>query len=436
MPAMILSVEEGSIAACLGIQSGDVLLSIDGHDITDVLDYRFYMTESQITLALMRAGKPFTVTAKKDQYADIGLEFDSYLMDKQHSCTNKCVFCFVDQMPKGMRKTLYFKDDDSRMSFFFGNYVTLTNMTDEDIRRIIKMKLSPINVSVHTTDPALRIEMMKNPRSGKVLHYIQELCAAGIKVNAQLVLCPGINDGDALDRTLGDLAKLYPNLQSIACVPVGLTKFREGLAPLTGYTPKTAAETVARIHQFADMMQKLHGERVAYPSDEFFLAANIPIPDPAYYGGFDQLEDGVGMLALLKDEFLDALEQDERGAVSRRCTVATGEAAAPWIRTLAAQAMQKLSGLVVEVRMIQNDFFGPQINVAGLVTGTDIKRQLSGAAIGEELLIPQVMLRHEGDCFLDDVTVAELSGFIGCPVRAIPNDGYLLYQAMTGAVEG
>lgn len=432
MPVLIQSVEPESYAECAGIQAGDVLLAIDQNKINDVLDYRFYVTSPTITLHLMRSGAAFSAKIKKDEYDDIGLEFETYLMDKQHSCKNKCIFCFVDQMPKGMRKSLYFKDDDSRMSFLFGNYITLTNLTDADIDRIIKMKISPVNISVHTTDPELRVKMMKNPAAADSLRFIKKLCDAGIKVNSQLVLCPGYNDGEALERTLNDLGTLYPNLQSIACVPVGLTRFRENLEPLKSYDQPRAAQTIAIIHRFADQMMEKHGERVAFPSDEFFLKAKQSIPQPEYYGEFDQLEDGVGVLALLESEFMDAMEMDNDTDDCADLTVLTGTAAFPLIDSLAQRIQDKKPGLKIEVHAIVNRFFGESINVAGLVTGQDIVGQMKNQHIGSRVLVPSVMLRREQDKFLDEMTVEQLEAELGAPVKPVDNDGWQLYDAMSG----
>lgn len=436
MPVLIQSVGENSHAARAGVRAGDVLVSIGGNPIGDVLDYRFYMTERSLSLEFLRGRERYTAEIRKREYDDLGLEFETYLMDRQRTCKNKCVFCFVDQMPSGMRETLYFKDDDSRMSFLFGNYITLTNLTDADVERIIKMRISPVNISVHTTDPELRVRMMKNPRAADSLRYIGELCAAGIKVNTQLVLCPGWNDGEALSRSLDDLGALGENLQSIACVPVGLTRFRETLAELRGYDAAGAAETIERIHRFAQRMQAERGARVAYPSDELFLKAGLPIPPPEYYGEFDQLEDGVGVMALLRDEFERALALDDEKIAPDALSAATGTAAAPLIKELAAQAMARHPGLKIDVYPIQNDFFGKSINVAGLVTGKDLRAQLGGKCRGGRLLLPSVMLRHEGDRFLDDMTVGELADALGAEIEMVDNDGYQLYDAMTGRTEG
>ncbi|RGX56043.1 DUF512 domain-containing protein [Anaerotruncus sp. AF02-27] len=432
MPVLIQSVERRSYAERAGIRPGDTLLTIDQNPVNDVLDYRFYMTNPVIELHLLRGGAAYSAQIKKGEYDDIGLEFETYLMDKQHSCKNKCIFCFVDQMPKGMRETLYFKDDDSRMSFLFGNYITLTNLTDADIDRIIKMHISPVNVSVHTTDPALRVRMMKNPNAAGSLRYLKRLTDAGIKVNTQLVLCPGYNDGEALEKSLNDLGVLYPNLQSIACVPVGLTRHREGLPALRPFDAAGAADTIERIHRFAGRMQALHGERVAYPSDEFFLKAGQPIPDAAYYGEFAQLENGVGLIALLKDEFEAAFASDGCADAAFDGAVVTGTAAAPLLRELAGKVSERFSKVHIRVYPITNRFFGETINVAGLVTGGDIVSQLAGKPLGEKVLLPSVMLRHERDRFLDDMPVGELAEKLGVPVEPIDNDGYQLYDAMTG----
>lgn len=433
MSVTIAGVEPGSIAAKKGILPGDILEAINGEAIRDVLDYRFYMTDTRLSLSLRRNGEPFSVPVRKGEYDDLGLEFETYLMDRQHTCRNKCIFCFVDQLPRGLRDSLYVKDDDSRMSFLFGSYVTLTNLTEEDIRRIIKMRLSPINISVHTTDPELRVRMLKNPRAADSLRFIPMLTQAGIRVNTQLVLCPGINDGPALERSLRDLAEYRPGLGSIALVPVGLTGHREGLYPLRPYTREEARQVLDIAGAFQEEMLQKHGSRVAYPADEFFLLAELPIPEAEYYEDFDQLEDGVGLWALLRQEFLDALEQEEGRPLSRRVSVATGTAAAPLLSALAALAEEVFPGLTVTVHGIPNRLFGGAVNVAGLLCGGDIARGLSGMELGEELLIPSVMLRHETDKFLDDTTVPWLEEQTGVPVRVVDNDGAQLLDAMLGA---
>jgi putative radical SAM enzyme (TIGR03279 family) len=365
----------------------------------------------------------------------LGLEFASYLMDRQHHCKNKCIFCFVDQMPPGMRETLYFKDDDARLSFLFGNYITLTNLRQKDIDRMIKMHISPVNISVHTMDPALRQKLMGNPAAASSLDFLRQLAAAGIKINTQLVLCPGINDGEQLVRSLQELGNLYPSVESIAAVPVGLTKYREGLFPLRPYTQEEARAVIETIHRFSEDFLAREGVRLAYPADEFFLMAQMPIPDDEYYGEFNQLENGVGLLSLLRREIADELEDWEDEGLSRRVSLATGEAAAPFLREQIAQIKKRFPGLDCTVYEIRNDYFGEHITVAGLVTATDLIRQLKGKDLGEELLIPGVMLRHEQDRFLDDQTIEDVQRALGVSVRTVDNDGTQFLLALLGAYD-
>lgn len=437
MSVRIEFVEPGSLCALKHIASGDELLEINGHIIDDVLDYRFYLQERRLELLLLSAdGKTRTVRLKKsDEYDDIGLGFCSYLMDSQRRCKNKCVFCFIDQMPAGMRESLYFKDDDSRLSFLFGNYITLTNLTEHEIQRIISMHISPVNVSVHTTNPELRVRMMKNPSAGESLKILQRLADAGIKLNAQLVLCPGINDGDELRRSLSDLGKLYPSLQSIAAVPVGLTDYREGLEPLEAYTRETANGVIEIIDEFNAHFEYFKGERLAFASDEFYLKAQRDIPEASYYGEFSQLDNGVGLLALMRDEFLDALENtDSAGCFPRSISLATGEAAYPLMSELCALAQEKFDGLSINVYEIKNSFFGKNITVAGLITGKDFYSRLRTCELGDELLIPAVSLRHEGDMFLDSMSLSELEKKLGVKVSAVGNDGYELLSRIKGGL--
>ena len=432
MSVIIKGVAPGSPAARKGILPGDTLEAINQNPIRDVLDYRFYMTNTKLDLFLRREKKSLLLRVRKGEYDDLGLEFETYLMDRQHTCRNKCLFCFVDQLPQGLRDSLYVKDDDSRMSFLFGSYVTLTNLAEEDIRRIIKMRLSPINISVHATDPELRVKLLKNPRAADSLRYIPMLVEGGIRVNAQLVLCPGINDGPALEKSLWDLAGYWPGLGSIALVPVGLTGHREGLYPLRPYTREEARAVLALAERFQEEMLQKHGSRIAYPADEFFLLAEQPIPQADYYGEFDQLEDGVGLWALLSQEFTDALEAEAPRPLSREISIATGTAAAPLLASLAALAEEVFPGLSVTVHGIPNRLFGGAVNVAGLLCGKDIAWGLAGKELGEELLLPAVMLRHEKDKFLDDTTVPWLEGQTGTPIRLVENDGARLLDAMLG----
>lgn len=434
MAVKIDGIESGSPADRVGMYAGETLLRINGNEIRDVLDYRFYMVDTHLCLeALTPEGNKKEYQIYKEEYQELGLLFSTYLMDRQQSCKNRCIFCFIDQMPKGMRPSLYFKDDDSRMSFLFGNYITLTNMEEEDIKRIIKMRISPVNVSVHTTNPELRVKMMANPKAADSLRYLRMLADGDIRINVQLVLCPGINDGEELRRTLSDLEALLPSLESVSCVPVGITKYREGLFPLRPYTPSEAGAVIDLIHSFSDRFEQQYGSRIAYPADEFFLKAGRKLPGVEYYGDFSQLESGVGMMTLLEDEFTLALEDlKEEKSLPRRLSLATGKAAFPLIEKLAHRLEQKLPQVHIQVYGIENDFFGEEITVSGLVTGTDLTRQLSGRELGEVLLIPSTMLRQGEDCFLDDMTVKEAESLLGIPICPVPNDGFRLVQAMAG----
>lgn len=430
MAITIAAVEPGSAAQRAGIVPGMGLVSIGGQPIRDVLDYRFYMTDAVLDLVLETAEGPSALRVRKGEYDDLGLTFDTYLMDRQHHCRNKCIFCFVDQLPPGMRDTLYFKDDDSRMSFLFGSYVTLTNQTEEDIRRIIKMHISPINISVHTTNPELRVRMLGNPKSGQVLDYIPMLTDAGISVNAQLVLCPGINDGPELTRSLYDLARYAPGLQSIALVPVGLTRHRQGLYPLRPYTRDEARQVLATADAFNREMTEKIGHPLAYGADELFLLGEVPFPDPSYYGDFHQLEDGVGLSALLLQEFTEALDWEEGTPISRETSLATGVAAAPLLTRLAQSLGEKYPGATPHVYPVPNRLFGSGVNVTGLLCGQDIIDHLKGKPLGEALILSSVMLRHEGR-FLDDLTPQDVEAALGIPVRVSDGTGADLLAAWT-----
>lgn len=428
----ITGIEKNSYAAKAHIVAGDILVSINGNPITDVLDYRFYITEKKLDITLDRRGETVSVTIKKPQYDDIGLEFATYLMDKKHSCKNKCVFCFIDQNPKGMREDIYFKDDDSRLSFFFGNYITLTNLTDADIDRVIKMRISPINISVHTTNPELRVKMMKNKNAGKVLSIIDRFNAAGIKLNCQLVLCPGYNDGAELERSLTDLCALE-NAECIAAVPVGVTAYREGLEKLETFNKETAGAVIDIIDRFGDFCQKKYGDRRVYAADEFYILAEREMPGAEYYGDFLQLENGVGMWALMKKEVEDALaDTEETSGAPRKVSLATGEAAYPLIASVAKLCEEKRAGLKCNVYAVKNEFFGGKITVSGLVTATDIIKQIGDKDLGDELLIPASMLRSEGDMFLDSITLKELSERLNIKITPVANDGYELTEAIIG----
>lgn len=414
-----------SRAARAGIEAGDILISINGKEIRDVLDYRFYLADSKIDIVLERNGKRFEKTVKKQEYDDIGLDFETPLMDKKLSCENKCVFCFIDQLPKGMRETLYFKDDDSRLSFLHGNYVTLTNMKERDIDRIIEMHISPVNVSVHTTNPELRCKMMHNKRAGEVLSYLQKLADANIGICAQIVLCKGLNDKEELDRTLHDLIKLYPALQSVAIVPSGLTKFREGLYPLEPFTKEDARSVIAQINAYGDWCLSQYGTRLFFPADEFYIKAELPLPSDEFYEDYSQIENGVGMLTDFKSSIDFELEDITPYAdysKPRSVSIATGYAAYPHILEISKKLEQTFGGLRISVYKIKNDFFGDSITVAGLLTARDICAQLKDKELGDALLISAATLRADGEVFLDDITPEELSRELCVEVVPVRNE--------------
>ena len=424
-------------AARAGVRAGDVLIAINGNEISDVLDYRFYLTECDVVLSLTREGAPYEVVIRKEMYDDIGLEFETPLMDKKHCCANRCIFCFIDQLPEGLRPSLYFKDDDSRLSFLHGNYITLTNLGEKDIDRIIKMHISPVNVSVHTTNPELRCEMMKNARAGKVLSYLDRLAEAGIRICGQIVLCRGINDGEELSRSMRDLARLHPSLSSVSIVPAGLTKYREGLYPLTSFTKEECRAVIEQVNAFGDECERTYGDRIFCCADEFYLKAGLPLPAEAYYGDYEQIENGVGMLRSLYEEFaaeMDFLDEylPADGMKPRRVTLVTGKAAAPMLKELCAMLAARVPAFGAEVVAIENNFFGPEITVAGLLTGKDVCEQLASRDLGDEVLYPATMLRAEGDLFLCGMTPAELEKTLKVPTRAVKNEGAALVAALLG----
>lgn len=436
MAVRITSVEPGSPARRARIHKGDTLISINGNAITDVLDYRFYMTDEHLEILLCDQEKKLrTVVVEKDEYDDLGLEFETYLMDRQMGCKNACIFCFVDQTPPGMRKSLYFKDDDTRMSFLFGNYTTLTNLKEGDIQRIIKMHISPINISIQTMNPALRVQMMKNPFAGESLKFVRMLTEGGIKINTQIVLCPGYNDGEQLEYSLSELAKLGPNVQSIAVVPVGLTRYREKLTPLRGFFPQEAVEVVKTMERWGEYFCKEYGTRTAYASDEFYILAGKDFPPYEFYEDFAQLENGVGMMTLMQHDFAQALKeaQLEQSPAAHRCTIATGQLAYPMMQDFAERVQQAFPQVQVQVKKIRNDFWGPTITVAGLITGQDLLAQLEGLDLGSELLIPANMLRHEQDRFLDDLTLEQVQETLGVPVLPVENNAFELLARMLGS---
>lgn len=436
MSVVISAIEPNSPAARTKICSGDVLVSINGREIMDVLDYRFYQEDKKIIAKIINSkGKCKKIRIIKDEFEEIGLLFDTYLMDEKRRCKNRCVFCFIDQLPKGLRDSLYFKDDDSRLSFLFGNYITLTNITEHEVERIINMHISPINISVHTTNPELRVKMMTNKDAGKALEIIERFNDAGISMNCQLVLCPELNDGKELERSLRDLTGLQ-NVECIAAVPVGLTKFREGLAPLKPFDEQTAGAVLDIIDRYGDECIEKYGERRVYGADEFYLISKRDIPLAQYYGDFRQLENGVGLWALLKQEAKEALQDIPYEETPRKLSIATGEAAFPLIKSIVDDCTAKNPLLDCGVYAVKNNFFGEKITVSGLVTATDIIEQLSGKDLGDELLIPTSMLRSEGDMFLDSITLDELEEKMNVSVVPTENNGEELVYNILGRREG
>ena len=423
----IVSVDKHSRADMAGIKAGDNLISINGREICDVLDYRFFLAEKSIILKLSRENEELEVTIKKQQYDDIGLDFETPLMDKKHSCENKCVFCFIDQLPKGMRKTLYYKDDDSRLSFLHGNYITLTNLHDKDIDRIIEMHISPVNISVHTTNPDLRVQMMHNKRAGEVLSYMKRLADAGISLCGQIVLCKGLNDGEELERSMRDLSELFPAMQSVSIVPAGLTRYRQKLYPLEGFTKEESAAVIAQVDKFAKAFEEKNGSRMFFCSDEFYLKAELPLPEESYYEGYPQIENGVGMITSLMTEFKEELnyldEYLENYKAPRHVSIATGVAAYDTIKSMAAELEARIEGLQIDVYKIINNFFGETITVSGLLAGKDLSEQLAGKNLGELLIFPANALRADGDLFLDDMSPEELSEKLGVPVSPSRESG-------------
>ncbi len=437
MSVIISGIVPKSPADRAKIKEGDTLLTINQNRIDDVLDFRFYELESRLTLQLAdKNGRLKTVKIKKDEFEDLGLLFETYLMDKQHSCKNKCIFCFIDQLPKNMRSSLYFKDDDSRLSFLFGNYITLTNITEHEIERIIKMHISPINVSVHTTNPELRVKMMANPRAREVMEILKRFSDADISINCQLVLCPEINDGDELVRSLADLKTLLPSLNSIALVPVGLTKHREGLFPLKPYTKEGARAVIETAEKFGNELLSEFGTRVVYPSDEFYLKAELPLPDFDFYEDFPQIENGVGLIRDFEKGAECSIGDIENSPSKQLCiSFATGVDAAPIIRDTLLKLENKLPSVKTSVYAIQNDFFGHSITVAGLVTATDIIAQLKNKDLGTALVLPDVMLRHENDKFLDNLTVKDIETALNIPVYITASSGEGLIDTVLKIIE-
>lgn len=429
MSTVIASLDAGSPAEKAGIKVGERLVSVNGHQMVDVLDYRFYCYDPVLILDLeTEDGKLRSVKVKKEEGEELGLNFDSYLMDEPRPCSNHCLFCFVDQTPPGMRETLYFKDDDARLSFLMGNYITLTNLSDREVQRIIDLRISPINVSVQATDPQLRRVLLGNVNADKSLEHMRSFGKAGIVMNGQIVVCPGWNDGDQLRRSIEDLMEI--GFESCSIVPVGLTKYREKLAKIQPVTAEKAAEIIDIVDEYGALCLEKYGTRRFFCADELYIKAGRALPEEEYYEEYQQLENGVGMLRSLINEFKYALEDVDADAAPSSVTVATGKAAEPYLAELFASAKSKCPALEGEVVGVWNDFFGHTIDVAGLVTGQDLIAQLKKRDLGERVLIPANMLRHGGDVFLDDVTVEDVARELDRPVEVVEVDGYSLVDAI------
>ncbi len=432
MASRIVAVDRGSPAARAKLRPGMLLEKINGHDIRDVLDYRYWSEEPKLLLELRdERGRAIKKRVKKPEGIPLGLDFETYLMDAQRSCANRCVFCFIDQLPKGMRPTLYYKDDDARLSFLQGNYITLTNLSAREIDRICALRISPLNETVHASDPDVRRAMLRNPSAGRCMELMRRLAEHDIEMNCQIVLCPGMNDGEVLTKTLEDLSALCPQVHSVSIVPVGITRYREGLPDLSPVTREGAADAIARVEKAAEANLERFGSRVLYCSDELYLRAGLELPPIEYYEDFPQFENGVGMLRSLYEEYsgaLSGLTGEERARVS----VATGTAAAPLFENISQITKKTCYNVDIKVFPVVNRFFGATVDVAGLLTGSDLLAALKGEDLGERLLISATMLRHGGDVFLDDVSLAELSEALGVPVVPVRPDGAELLDAVVG----
>lgn len=434
MAVRITGIEQGTPAEKYNILPGDELVSINGEEIFDMMDLQFYSTDTNLDVVISRNGENISLhIEKEDDYTPLGLEFQTYLIDKQHSCKNKCIFCFVDQLPKGLRKDMYFKDDDERLSYLFGNYITLTNLSRREIDRIKKMRISPINISVHATDPDVRTFMMKNPRSAEINDIMQEFADAGIVMNTQIVLCKGVNDEQVLKQSIEKLQSLYPRVASCSIVPVGITRYRDGLAPVETFDRDACRRVIDRVYSWTEEFYQQHGDRLVYLSDEFFLRAELPVPPAEYYGSFPQIENGVGMVRTFMDSFEEELKWYEGLEETVHADIATGEAMYPILCGVIENAKKKTGEkLDVTVHRIKNNFFGGNVWITGLITATDIIDQLQGKLTSGRLLLCNDMLRSEQDMFLDDKTPADVEAALGVKTEFYPNDGYQLAQQLLG----
>ncbi len=421
---VIFKVEKGSIAEELGIEPGDVLISINNSEVKDVFDFRYLIQDEYIEVAIEKAdGEQWLLEIEKEEYEDLGIVFERGLMDKAKSCSNKCIFCFIDQLPSGMRDTLYFKDDDTRLSFLQGNYVSLTNMKESDIERLIFYHLSPINISVHTTDMKLRHFMLKNPNSVKIMDYIKRFYDAGIEMNFQIVLCKGINDGKYLEKSIKDLSEFIPNAVSLSVVPFGMTKFRDNLEKIELFDEADCCDIIDNVEKIQMELFERFGTKFVFLSDEFYLKANRKLHNASFYEGFSQLENGVGMLSLMQEEFLEKLANVNGDDKVRHISIATGAAAYKFILNLTKELTKKFKCTKIDVYEIKNNFFGETITVSGLMTGSDIISQLSGKNLGDYLLIPENAFRADDTVMLDDVDIKYIEEKLDCKVKKSSSNG-------------
>ena len=432
---LIKTVKPDSIAEEMGIEPGDRLLEINGETVEDIFDYQYMIEEEYVEVLIAKpSGEEWLLEIDKDYAEDLGVEFENGLMDDYRSCSNKCIFCFIDQMPKGMRETLYFKDDDSRLSFLQGNYVTLTNMSDKDVERVIKYHMSPINISFQTTNPELRCMMLHNRFAGDALKKVDRFYEAGIEMNGQIVLCKGVNDGAELERSISDMSKYLPHLRSVSVVPVGLSKYREGLYPLEPFTKEEAQQVLATIHKWQEKLFPEYGLHFIHASDEWYILAEEEIPDEDNYDGYLQLENGVGMLRLLKEEVEETLAEvkPDGETPKRRVSIATGRLAGPFLKELGKRIETVHQNVTLQIFEIRNDFFGESITVSGLITGQDLIAQLKDQDLGDELLLPSNMIRSGERVFLDDLTIEDAEEALGIPIRIVESGGRDLVCAVTG----
>jgi Fe-S oxidoreductase, related to NifB/MoaA family len=433
---VIVHVGKGSIADELGIEPGDILLSINGETVHDIIDYKYMISDEYIEIEIRKQNnEEWVFEIEKEYDEDLGIDFKNPIIDRARSCANKCIFCFIDQLPRGMRKTLYFKDDDSRLSFLQGNFITLTNMTEDDIDRIIRYRISPLNISVHTTNPALREEMLGNKKAGNILERLERLTGGGIDINCQIVLCRGINDGKELEKTVKDMFKFYPRVHNIAVVPVGLTRFRQGLYPLIPFDKVSSGETISLIETLQLEFENETGSVFVRAADEFYIMAGRELPPPEHYGAYEQLEDGVGMMTLFLDNVQKDMDKVTVMGLKRTVSVVTGMSPYHYINEICGKIENKFTGLNINVYPVMNNYFGEKITVTGLLTGKDIIEQLTGRELGSTLLIPSNMLKSGEKILLDDTTVDDLESKLGVKVEICNFDGSDFIQKLLSEEE-